>query len=60
VSPTGHSAGLRGGVESTFFGEQCIRPTPLTTSRKVAIYGPREICMVEGHTQTEHEKCVTS
>jgi hypothetical protein len=28
-------------------------------SRKVAIRGPREICMVEGHTRTECGKCVT-
>jgi hypothetical protein len=29
VSPTDHSAGLRGGVESTFYREQCICPTLL-------------------------------
>jgi hypothetical protein len=30
----------------------------LMTSQKVAIRGPHEICMVDGHTQTEHGKCV--
>jgi hypothetical protein len=40
-----HSAGLSGGVGSTFLQEQCIRPTLLTTTRKVATYGdcPQEV-----------------
>jgi hypothetical protein len=54
----GHSAGLRGGVGSTFSQEQCICPTLLMTSRKVAICRPREICMVEGYMRTVGEKCV--
>jgi hypothetical protein len=35
VGPTDHSAGLRGGVESTFSREQCIRPTLLTTHERL-------------------------
>jgi hypothetical protein len=53
VGPAYHSAGLRGGVGCTFSREQCICPTMLATSRKVAIRGPHEICMVEGHTWAE-------
>jgi hypothetical protein len=58
VGPVDHSAGLRGGVGGTFSREQWICPTLLTTSRKVTIHGPREIRMVEGHTQIEHRKYV--
>jgi hypothetical protein len=58
MGPMNHSARLRGGVGSTFSQEQCIRPTLLATSRKVAICGPCEICMVKGHTWTEHGKHV--
>jgi hypothetical protein len=54
-----HSAGLRGEVGSTFSQEQCVRPTLLMTSRKVALRGPREIRMVEGHTRTERGKRVS-
>jgi hypothetical protein len=34
VGPACHSVGLRGGAESTFFEEQYIRPTLLTTSER--------------------------
>jgi hypothetical protein len=37
---------------------QWICSNLLTTVRKVAIYGPREIHMVIDHTQTEREKRV--
>jgi hypothetical protein len=30
----------------------------LTTLRKIAMCGPREICMVLDHTQTEYGKCL--
>jgi hypothetical protein len=37
---------------------QWICSNLLTTTRKVAIRGPREIRMVDGHTWTEREICV--
>jgi hypothetical protein len=40
VGPTDHSAGLRGGVGSTFSREQCIRPTLLTTHERLPRTGP--------------------
>jgi hypothetical protein len=46
-------------VGSSFSREQWLCTSLLTTSWKVAIRGPREICMVEGHTWIEHGKCVT-
>jgi hypothetical protein len=48
-----HSAGLRGGVRSTFSREQCICRTLLTTLQKVVVRGPHEIRMVKGHMRTE-------
>jgi hypothetical protein len=45
-------------VGSPFSQEQWLCPSLLTTSWKVAICGPREIRMVEGHTRTEHKKRV--
>jgi hypothetical protein len=38
--------------------EQLICSNLLTTTWKVAIRGPREICMVKGHTRTERGKRV--
>jgi hypothetical protein len=35
VGPVGHSAGLRGGVGSTFSRGQCICPTLLTTHERL-------------------------
>jgi hypothetical protein len=35
VGPVDHSAGLRGGVGSTFSQEQCICPTLLTTHERL-------------------------
>jgi hypothetical protein len=49
----GHSAGLRGGVGSTFSQEQYYSSNAVDDSRKVAICGPREIHMIEGHMRTE-------
>jgi hypothetical protein len=54
----GHSAGLRGGVGSTFSRKQCIRPTLLMTRERFAIHGPHETRMIESHTWTERGKCV--
>jgi hypothetical protein len=45
-------------VRSPFCREQWLCPPLLTTSRKVAKCGPREIRIVEGHTQIEHGKHV--
>jgi hypothetical protein len=45
-------------VGSPFSREQWPCSTLLMTSQKVAICGPREICMVEGHTWTERGKLV--
>jgi hypothetical protein len=43
-------------VESPFYQEQWLCPSLLITSRKIAICGPREICMVDGHTWTKRGK----
>jgi hypothetical protein len=39
VGPTDHSARLRSGVGSTFSREQCIRPTLLTTRKRLPRMG---------------------
>jgi hypothetical protein len=40
------------------FCEHWLCPSLLTASQKIAIRGPREICMVDGHMRTEHGKHV--
>jgi hypothetical protein len=45
-------------VVSSLSQEQWFCSTLLMTIRKVDIRGPREICMIEGHTWTEREKRV--
>jgi hypothetical protein len=40
-----------------FFLGQWIYSTLLTTMRKIAMHGLREIRMVEGHTRTERGMC---
>jgi hypothetical protein len=45
-------------VGSPFSWEQWLCPSLLTTLRKIAIRGPREIRMVEGHMRTERGKHV--
>jgi hypothetical protein len=42
-----------------FFSGAVHPSNPVDNSQKVTIYGPREICMVKSHTQTEREKRVT-
>jgi hypothetical protein len=44
---------------SPFSWGQWIYSTLLTTMRKIAMHGLREIRMVEGHTRTERGMCVT-
>jgi hypothetical protein len=45
-------------VESPFSQEQWGPSKSIDISQKVAICGPREICMVLDHMWTEREKCV--
>jgi hypothetical protein len=46
------------GSRALFSQEQWLCPSLLTASRKVAICGPREIRMVDGHTRIECGKHV--
>jgi hypothetical protein len=45
-------------VGRPFCHEQWFCPSLLMTTRKIAIRGPCEIRMVEGHMWTERGKCV--
>jgi hypothetical protein len=45
-------------VRSPFSRGQWICSNLLMTRQKVAICGPRDIRMIEGHTRTERGKCV--
>jgi hypothetical protein len=53
AGPVGHSAVLRGGVESIFFSGAVQLSNPVDDSQNVAMCLPREICMVWDYTQTE-------
>jgi hypothetical protein len=62
VVPAGHSAGLRGGVRSTFSQEQCIRPTLLDQRKRLPCMRTTRVkhtSGVRGPAQEAYMLCVS-
>jgi hypothetical protein len=62
VRPMGHSAGLRGGVGSTFFRSSRIRPTLLDQYKRLPCTGTAHrkcMCDIRGLAREAYMSCVS-